>query len=136
MHPIFFEIGPIHIRFYGLMYAISILCALYLVRHEVRRKHVPLSDDHIMNMVMFSVIGGIIGARLYYVVFNWSHYHQDLWEIFKIWHGGLAIHGGIIGGTLVGWWMTLRYQVSFWKMADIAAPPIILGQTFADLEIL
>lgn len=130
MHPIFFELGPIQLRFYGLMYAIAILCALYLVRHEVRRKQIPLSDDAIMNMVMFSVIGGIVGARLYYVVFNWSHYRQDLWEIVQIWHGGLAIHGGIIGGTLVGWWMTRRHQISFWNMADVAAPSLILGQTF------
>jgi prolipoprotein diacylglyceryl transferase len=79
---------------------------------------------------MLSVIGGIIGARLYYVIFSWSNYKQDIWEIIKIWHGGLAIHGGVIGGILAGWGLTRWHNVPFWKMADIVAPPLILGQTF------
>ena len=130
MHPVLFELGPFQIRFYGLMYALGITCALYIIRREVRRKNIPLSDDGVMNFVILPVIGGIIGARLYYVIFHWDHYSQDLWEILKVWHGGLAIHGGILGGTLVGWWFTRRHQLSFWKMADIVAPCAILGQTF------
>jgi phosphatidylglycerol:prolipoprotein diacylglycerol transferase len=130
MHPILFQLGPFQIRFYGLMYAIGITCGLYLIRREVRRKHVQLSDDDIINFVMLTVIGGILGARLYYVIFNWDFYGKNLAEIVKVWHGGLAIHGGIIGGTLMGWWFTHRHQLSFWKMADIAAPSIILGQAF------
>ena len=130
MHPVLFEIGPLQIRFYGLMYALGIICALYMIRKEVQRKKIPLSPDDVMNFVILPVIGGIIGARLYYVIFNWSSYSQNLWEIFKIWHGGLAIHGGILGGTLVGWWFTRRHHLPFWKMADIVAPSAILAQTF------
>lgn len=129
MHPILFEIGPFQIRFYGLMYAIGIICALYIIRREVRRKAIFLTEDQIMNFVILSVLGGIIGARLYYVVFNWGSYSQDPWEIIKIWHGGLAIHGGVLGGTLVGWYLTRLYHVPFWRMADIVALPAILGQT-------
>ena len=69
MHPILFEIGPLQIRFYGLMYAIAITCGLYIIRREVRRQQIPLSNDDVLNFVMLSVIGGIIGARLYYVIF-------------------------------------------------------------------
>jgi phosphatidylglycerol:prolipoprotein diacylglycerol transferase len=130
MHPLLFQIGPFQIRFYGLMYAIGILCGLYLIRQEVRRKHVQLSDDEMMNFVMLAVIGGILGARLYYVIFNWDFYGKNLAEIVKVWHGGLAIHGGMIGGILMGWWFTQRHQLSFWKMADITALPVILGQAF------
>jgi phosphatidylglycerol:prolipoprotein diacylglycerol transferase len=130
MHPILFEIGPLQIRFYGLMYAIAITCGLYIIRREVRRQQISLSNDDVLNFVMLSVVGGIIGARLYYVIFNWSNYRHELWEIIKIWHGGLAIHGGVIGGTLAGWWFTRWHRVSFWKMADIVAPALILGQTF------
>jgi phosphatidylglycerol:prolipoprotein diacylglycerol transferase len=130
MHPVLFEIGPLQIRFYGLMYAIGISCGLYIIRREVHRNQINLSDDDVINFVMFSVVGGIIGARLYYVIFNWRYYGSDLWEIIKVWHGGLAIHGGIIGGILMGWWFTQRHKLPFWKMADIVAPPIILGQTF------
>jgi phosphatidylglycerol:prolipoprotein diacylglycerol transferase len=130
MHPILFEIGPLQIRFYGLMYAIAITCGLYIIRREVRRQQIPLSNDDVLNFVMLSVIGGIIGARLYYVIFSWSNYQHDLWEIIKIWHGGLAIHGGVIGGILAGWGFTRWHKVPFWKMADIVAPSLILGQTF------
>ncbi len=130
MHPLLFQIGPFQIRFYGLMYAIGILCGLYLIRREVRRKHVQLSDDELLNFVMLAVIGGILGARLYYVIFNWDFYGKNLAEIVKVWHGGLAIHGGMIGGILMGWCFTQRHQLSFWKMADIVAPAIILGQAF------
>lgn len=128
MHPVLFEFGPFQIRFYGLMYAIGIMCALYLIRREVPRKHVAWSDDEIINFVMLSVICGIIGARLYYVGFSWRHYQADLSEIVKVWHGGLAIHGGIIGGTLGVWWFVRRHRAAFWKMADIAALPLILAQ--------
>ncbi len=128
MHPVIFQIGPIQVRYYGLMYAIGILCALYLIRREVRRRQIPFSDDDIMNFVMLSVIGGIIGARLYYVIFSWEHYRDNLWEIPKVWHGGLAIHGGVLGGALVGWWLTRRHQLPFWRIADVIAPPLILAQ--------
>ena len=112
------------------MYAIGITCGLFIIQKEVRRKKLSLSEDDIMNFVIFSVVGGIIGARLYYVIFNWGSYSQNLWEIIKVWHGGLAIHGGILGGTLVGWWFVRHHKLPFLKMADIAVLPLILGQTF------
>ncbi|HWP45865.1 MAG TPA: prolipoprotein diacylglyceryl transferase [Candidatus Limnocylindrales bacterium] len=128
MHPILFKFGPLEIRYYGLMYAIAILIGLYLIKREVLRKNIPLNEDQITNFVLLTVLGGIIGARIYYVIFSWDYYSQNPLEIPAIWHGGLAIHGGIIGGVLVGYWFTRRYHISFWRMADAVAPSIILGQ--------
>lgn len=130
MHPILFELGPLQIRYYGLMYAIAILCGLPLIQREIRRKQIPITEDQTMNFVMLCVLGGIVGARLYYVFFNWDAYRNNWWEIVKVWHGGLAIHGGVIGGTLVGWWLVTRHHIPFWRMADVVAPALILGQTF------
>lgn len=110
------------------MYAIAILIGLYLIKREVLRKNIPLNEDQITNFVLLTVLGGIIGARIYYVIFSWDYYSQNPLEIPAIWHGGLAIHGGIIGGVLVGYWFTRRYHISFWRMADAVAPSIILGQ--------
>ncbi|PID58299.1 prolipoprotein diacylglyceryl transferase [candidate division KSB3 bacterium] len=130
MHPIFFELGPLQFRYYGLMYAIGIMCAVRIMQREARRKNLVLSENDVMNFVMLSVFGGIVGGRLYYVAFNWPYYSRDVLEIFKIWHGGLAIHGGILGGTLVGWLLTRRWKLPFLKLADIAALCMILAQTF------
>jgi phosphatidylglycerol:prolipoprotein diacylglycerol transferase len=96
----------------------------------VRRKGIPLSSDDSWNLIMYCLLGGIIGARMYYVAFNWSYYGSNPSEIPAIWHGGLAIHGGLIGGVLIGLWFVRRHHISFWPLADAAAPIMILGQAF------
>ena len=130
MHPILFKYGPIEIRFYGLMYVIAILVGSYLIKSEVRRKKIGLSDDDVMNFIVWTVIGGVIGARIYYVLFNLGYYLSEPKEIPAIWHGGLAIHGGLIGGASVAWLYLKKHRVVFWRMADAVAPAIILGQAF------
>lgn len=128
MHPVFFTIGPFEVRFYGLMYCIAILVGSVLLKKEVRRKSLALTDDDVTNWLIYTVVGGIVGARLYYVVFNPGYYLANPLEIPAVWHGGLAIHGGIIGGALVSWAFIKRRGLSFWRMADVAAPVLILGQ--------
>ncbi|MBI5826717.1 MAG: prolipoprotein diacylglyceryl transferase [Deltaproteobacteria bacterium] len=130
MHPILFRLGPIEIRFYGLMYVIAILAGSVLIKSEVRRKLIRLTDDDVMNFIVWTVIGGIIVARAYYVAFNLSYYLSEPKEIPTIWHGGLAIHGGLIGGVLAAWIYLKKKYVPFWRMADAVAPAIILGQAF------
>lgn len=130
MHPILFTLGPIEVRFYGLMYVVAIVVGSYIIGREARRKELPMTSDNVMNFVVWCVIGGIIVARLYYVAFNWEYYSQMPAEIPAIWHGGLAIHGGILGGFFAGWCYLNRTSVPFWKMADCVAPAGILGQAF------
>lgn len=130
MHPILFEFGPIQIRFYGLMYVIAILAGSFLIKREVRRKGIKLTEDDVMNFILWSVLGGIVGARIYYIAFNWDYYSANLRDIPAVWHGGLAIHGGLIGGILVAYIYLKQRGISFWKMADSVAPAIILGQAF------
>ena len=132
MHPILFKFGPLEIRFYGLMYVAAIVVGSYLIRREVRRKEIPLSDDSVMNFVIWTVVGGVIGARLYYIVFNLSFYLSNLRELPAVWHGGLAIHGGLIGGIAAAWFYLKRRKekISFWRLSDAVAPALILGQAF------
>ena len=130
MHPVFFEYGPIEIRYYGLMYVVAILVGSYLIKSEVRRRSIPLSDDEAINFLIWLVLGGLVGARLYYVAFNWEFYSEYPSEIPALWHGGLAIHGGIIGGLLAGIFYVKKHSLSYWEMADASAPVLILGQTF------
>ncbi|MBI5587863.1 MAG: prolipoprotein diacylglyceryl transferase [Deltaproteobacteria bacterium] len=130
MHPILFKYGPIEIRYYGLMYVIGILFASYLIKKEVKRKGIGLTEDDVMNFIIWTVVGGVIGARLYYVAFNLGYYVPNPSEIPAIWHGGLAIHGGLIGGGASAWFYLKKRGVYFWRMADAVAPAIILGQAF------
>ncbi len=130
MHPVLFEYGPLQIRFYGLMYVIAIVVGTYLIKAEARRKALGIKDDDITGLVVWAVISGILGARIYYVIFNWDYYSLYPREIPAIWHGGLAIHGGLIGGVVSAWYYLKRRGISFWRMADCSAPAIILGQAF------
>lgn len=130
MSPILIEFGPVAIRWYGLMYVIAMLVGGWLIGKEVTRKEIPLSDDARWNYITMVFLFGILGGRVYYVLFNWGFYGSNPLEIPAIWHGGLAIHGGLVGGTLAAIWFVRKHQISFWALADACAPSIILGQAF------
>lgn len=130
MHPVLFRFGPIEIRFYGLMYVAAILVGTYLLKKEVKRKGIGLTPDEVTNFFLWTVVGGILGARLYYVVFNMGYYLANPVEIPAVWHGGLAIHGGLIGGAIAAWFYLKRARTPFWRTADAVAPAVILGQAF------
>jgi phosphatidylglycerol:prolipoprotein diacylglycerol transferase len=129
LHPVLFKYGFIEIRFYGLMYVLAIIIGSYLLKSEVRRRGIKLAEDDVTSFLMWVVISGIIGARLYYVAFKLDYFLPAPAEIIAIWHGGLAIHGGIIGGIIGGWIYLKRRSIPFWKAADASAPVLIMGQT-------
>jgi phosphatidylglycerol:prolipoprotein diacylglycerol transferase len=128
LHPVLVEFGSISIRFYGLMYVIGIVLAMLMLPRETKRKGLPLSDDAVANFVLLLVLGGIVGARLYYVAFNWDYYGADLSQIPALWRGGLAIHGGLLGGLLAGVWFARRHQIPLLRLGNTIAPNLILGQ--------
>ncbi|MFQ5912582.1 MAG: prolipoprotein diacylglyceryl transferase [Nitrospinota bacterium] len=130
MYPVLFEFGPVVVRFYGLMYVIALIVGIWLVQKESLRLSLPLSKDDVANYGLYSLIAGVVGGRIYYVVFNWPYYAQHPLEIPAIWRGGLAIHGGIIAGFLFSLWYTRRRGVPFWRLSDAVAPALILGQAF------
>ena len=124
--PIAFQIGPWPIYWYGILLALAVSIGAILVLREAERQ--GINTDHVLNIILIVVPFAFLGARLYYVVFNWSYYSRYPSEILAIWHGGLAIHGGLIGGFLVAFFLLKKYRINFWQAADIAAPSIILGQ--------
>ncbi len=131
MHPVLVKIGPVEIRYYGLMYVIGIIVGLILLRREVERKNLPITKDDVYSYAFWVVIGGIFFARMYYVIFMWKKYYSHYpSEIFAIWHGGLAIHGGILGGILTTWLWCRAKKVKFFDMTDATAPMLALGQAF------
>ncbi len=130
MNPVIFEIGPFALRWYGLMYVAAVLVGTWLVRREVERKKMPITADEVMGFALAVMFAGILGGRMYYVLFNWDFYSQRAWEIIAVWHGGLAIHGGLIGGVLAGYLYLRKHPVPTWEFADAAAPAVMLGQVF------
>ena len=124
--PIAFQIGNIEVRWYGILMALALGLGTYLAYKEAERQ--DIDPEHFLNLVLVGAPIAWICARLYYVVFNWNYYSQYPGDIIKIWEGGLAIHGGIIGAILVGIVYTRLYRLPFWKIADISAPSFILGQ--------
>ncbi len=130
MHPVLFKIGPFEIRFYGLMYVCAILLSIYILHNEAKRKGIPLSKDEIVNAVFVSVLFGLLGARIYYVVFNWDYYSLNWKEIPSIWRGGLASHGGFIGGFIGAIVYLRRHRVPLLRFSDSVVPLILLGEAF------
>ena len=128
MHPILLQIGPITIRYYGLMYVIAISLGFFLLSKEARRKQLKLSTDNLLDLLLWTVPAAIIGARLYYVVFHWAYYGSRPLDILKLWQGGLAIHGGVLAGILVVFIFSRYRKVGFWDLTDAFAPSLILGQ--------
>ncbi|MFW6119572.1 MAG: prolipoprotein diacylglyceryl transferase [Petrotogales bacterium] len=118
--PIIFAFGPFEVRWYGVFIALGIVIAYLMGRKLALRE--GIDEDHLIELVFLGIIFGIIGARLYYVLFNLSYYIKNPIEIFKIWSGGLAIHGAIFFALLVGFiYVRLRKKANmkFLQMTDI-----------------
>ena len=99
MNAYVFKIGNFGVRWYSLLILIGVIVGILLIEKEGKKFNI--SKDFLFNMAFWAIIIGIIGARLYYVIFNFNLYQNDLLSIFKIWEGGIAIHGGIIAGLIV-----------------------------------
>ncbi|MFS0750825.1 prolipoprotein diacylglyceryl transferase [Oceanobacillus sp. 1P07AA] len=124
---VFIEIGPISIYWYGIIIAFGAILAIYLASKEADR--LGLTKDLMLDFVMFAVPIAIIFARIYYVFFEFDQYtNGPWWKVFAIWEGGIAIHGAVIGGVLTAIVFAKVRKVSFWQIADIVAPSLILGQ--------
>lgn len=125
MYPILFRLGPFTVRFYGLMYVLALLVGIYLLRLEAKRRGLP--PERMVDAAFYAFVGGLIGGRLYYVLFKWGYYGAHPLKIFAIWEGGMAIHGGLLGGLLGGWWFARMSGLPFLTLCDMAVPAISLG---------
>jgi phosphatidylglycerol---prolipoprotein diacylglyceryl transferase len=121
-----FHLGWFRMKWYGLLIATAVLIGVNLsMRLGQARK---IDPEVIADLAICLVIGAIPAARLYYVLFEWQTYSQHPENIIKIWEGGIAIHGALIGGSIAAIIFAKFKQISFWQLADIVAPSVILGQ--------
>lgn len=124
--PIIFSLGPLSVRWYGLLIASAVLIGLTLSQYLAKYRNV--NPDLIGDLAIWLVLAAIPCARIYYVLFQWPQYAKDPGDIIAIWKGGIAIHGAIIGGIIAALIFARLKKISFWQLADIVAPSVILGQ--------
>ncbi|QHS23255.1 prolipoprotein diacylglyceryl transferase [Virgibacillus sp. MSP4-1] len=124
---VFLELGPVPIYWYGVIIATGAALGLWLATREAKR--LGLKEDIFVDLLIFAIPAAILFARIYYVIFEWDRYAgAPWWKVFAVWEGGIAIHGALIGSVLTAWLFAKVKGISFWMLADIAAPSLLLGQ--------
>jgi len=126
MNPVLITLGPLQIKWYSVLILLGVIIGIAMLIKEGKRFNI--SKDFLFNLAFWTIVFGIIGARLYYVIFNWSDYSSDILSVFKIWNGGLAIHGGLIAGFITMFLYCKKYNANILKITDMAVVPVILAQ--------
>jgi len=126
LNPIAFAIGGLEVHWYGIILGTGALVGLLLAIREGKR--FGLSPDFFLDLMLYGVPSAIVAARLYYVIFKWDYYRANPSEIVQIWHGGIAIYGALIGAFICGFIFIRNRGYSFWRIADICAPSLLVGQ--------
>ncbi|MGV1100502.1 prolipoprotein diacylglyceryl transferase [Thiovibrio sp. JS02] len=128
--PVIFQLGPLQVRWYGLMYVLGFLASYTLVRHQIRKYALAPLASHFENLNLVLIISLVLGARLGYVLFyNFSYYLENPQDILATWQGGMSFHGALVGLLLGGFLFCRITGLPFWQSADvyIVTTPIGLG---------
>lgn len=125
MDRVAFSIFGIDVMWYGVLMATGMILGTLIALKEAKR--VGIKDDDVLDLAIFAIPMGLLGARLYYVIFNWGYYSQNPSQILNFRGGGMAIHGALIGGILTGYIYTRIKKINFLKMADT----VIIGMPLA-----
>lgn len=126
--PVIFHLGPLQVRWYGLMYVLGFVATLLLVRHQIRKYDLRDLDRHSENLNIVLILSLIVGGRLGYVLFyNFSYFLQHPLEIPATWHGGMSFHGALIGLLAGGWLFCRKNRLDFLQAADIYVVTVPIG---------
>lgn len=128
MNRVAFNIFGFNVYYYSLCILLGVIVAYILITREGKKQ--GLTKEFTSDLIFYTLIIGILGARVYYCVFNLDYYLANPSEILKIYNGGLAIHGGVIAGLIFVYFYTKKKNVSFIKILDIVAPAVIIAQSF------
>lgn len=126
LDPIAIQLGPLKVHWYGIILGTAALVGLLLAIREGKR--FGISQDFFMDLLLFGVPSALIGARAYYVAFKWDEYKDNWIDVFKIWNGGIAIYGALIGAVICALIYVRKKGYTFWRIADICAPGLLIGQ--------
>jgi phosphatidylglycerol:prolipoprotein diacylglycerol transferase len=124
--PLLFQLGPFSLRWYGLLIAVAVLLGLLLATRLGRQR--GIEPALIADLLPILVLAAVIGARTYYVLFEWRQYQLNWLDALAIWRGGIAIHGALIGGSLAVIVYARWRRIPFWSLLDVLVPSVALGQ--------
>jgi phosphatidylglycerol:prolipoprotein diacylglycerol transferase len=124
--PLLFQLGPFSLRWYGLLIAVAVLLGLMLATRLGRQR--GIEPAMIADLLPILVLAAVIGARLYYVLFEWRQYQLNWLDALAIWRGGIAIHGALLGGSLAVILYCRWRKLAFWNLLDVLVPSVALGQ--------
>jgi phosphatidylglycerol:prolipoprotein diacylglycerol transferase len=131
VHPIAFKLGPLTVHWYGVLVAIGFLAGMWVAAQRVRG--IGLQPEVVMDLGIWMIVAGIIGARTFYVIGSWEEFAANPIEIIRVDHGGLVFYGGFIGAALTAVWFVRRRKLHFWKLADVMAPSVAFAHVFGRL---
>ena len=124
--PVIFSVLGFEVRWYSVLILAAVFISYFLI--NIESKKFQIEKEFLFNMMFWTIIFGIIGARAYYVLFNFDYYSEHLSEIYKIWNGGLAIHGGLLFGLITIIIYSHKYEVNTYKILDICVPAVLISQ--------
>lgn len=126
LNPIAFNLGGIQVHWYGIIIASAVVLATILAVQEAKRRRID--PDSIYDLILWALPVAIITARMYYVIFEWGYYQNHVDEIVRVWDGGIAIYGALIGAGIVVYLFCRANWIPVWLMLDIIAPVLIMAQ--------
>jgi len=126
--PIIFSIGPVALRWYGMMYLIGFLGAMFLANKAADKSQGEWTRDQVSDLLFYGFLGVILGGRVGYVLFyQWEYFLADPLYLFQIWEGGMSFHGGLLGVILAVYLFSRKTNKSFLRVGDFVAPLVPLG---------
>ena len=128
MHPELIQLGPIHLRSYGVMMAVAFLVGTWLALREARR--LRLDEDKVVNVILVTLVASVLGARALYVIEHLQEFRREWGSVLALWQGGLTLYGGIVAGAFAGLLAARRFGLPMWVVADALTPSLALGTAF------
>ena len=126
--PIIFSVGPLAVRWYGLMYVIGFIAAWILASRRARERGSPVKPNQVDDLIFLAMIGVIVGGRLgYSIVYGWELWLDDPLYVFKITQGGMSFHGGLVGVMVAMWLFGRNRGLGMWQVTDFVAPLVPIG---------
>ena len=126
--PVAFSLGPLKVHWYGIMYLIGFAAAWWLGTVRAKLPHSPFTKEQVADLIFYGALGAVIGGRLGYILFyDFANYMDNPLNIFKVWEGGMAFHGGLIGVLVAMWLYSRKLKLGFFVVTDFLAPLVPIG---------